>query len=237
MNILVIQSARHAPIGVLGEALTTKGATFSTWLPEQQPTPPNRDYDSLIVLGGPMNAHEDDTFPHLRQTVDLIRQFHDEDKPIMGVCLGAQLIARAFGSRVYRHTQPELGFSPIQVADPTASEPWLQQCPADLHLMQWHFDTFDLPAQARLLMTNDRCANQAYRIGTNVYGFQFHLEITPAIALNWIKTKNDWIDANYPHLEQQLNHQLDAYATPSAQFATSVVTAWLARQGASSAAT
>ncbi|NET54005.1 MAG: type 1 glutamine amidotransferase, partial [Merismopedia sp. SIO2A8] len=150
-------------------------------------------------------------------------------KPIMGVCLGAQLIARAFGSQVYRHTQPELGFSPIHVVDSSiASEPWLQNCPNDLHLMQWHFDTFDLPSEATLLMTNNCCVNQAYRIGTNIYGFQFHLEITPAIALGWLEMKSAWIEAYYPHLEQQIRNQVDTYAAQSAQFAQSIVAAWLA---------
>lgn len=232
MNILVVQHIQRDPIGVLGDALIHKGATLSTWRPEKQPAPPEGEYEGLIVLGGPMNAHEDDAFPHLRQTVELIHTFHGEDKPIMGVCLGAQLIARAFGSTVYRHTQPELGFSPVHVVDSVlasgASEPWLQGCPAPLQLMQWHFDTFDLPPQATLLMTNEVCPNQAYRIGTNIYGFQFHLEITPAIALSWLEIKSDWIAAHYPHLDQQIKDQLDAYAPQSAQFAWAVAAEWLA---------
>lgn len=227
----MIQHIQRDPIGVLGEALVTHGAHLSTWLVEQQPSPPNGNFDALIILGGPMNAHEDDIFPHLHHTVELIRQFRWDNKPIMGVCLGAQLIARAFGSQVYPHTQPELGFSPIKVADASAPEPWLQTCPSDLHLMQWHFDTFDLPPQATLLMTNDRCTNQAYRIGSNIYGFQFHLEITPAIALSWLEMKSDWIAANYPHLEQQIRHQLDTYADQSAQFAQAVATTWLTQKG------
>lgn len=227
MNILVVQHIQRDPIGVLGDALISQGATLSTWAPEHQSHPPAGDYDGLIVLGGPMNAHEDDKFPHLRQTVALIRQFHREDKPIMGVCLGAQLIARSFGSRVYRHTQPELGFSPIQVVDPTDSEPWLQTCPDTLHLMQWHFDTFDLPKEATLLMTNEVCQNQAFRIGQNIYGFQFHLEVTPEIVMNWLQMKDAWIEAHYPRLDQQLREQTQRYSAQSAQFTKQVAQAWL----------
>ena len=145
----------------------------------------------------------------------------------MGVCLGAQLIARAFGSKVYRHSVPELGFSALVAADPNPQEPWLKNLPPNLHLMQWHFDTFDLPEQAHLLMTNAICANQAYRIGNNVYGFQFHLEVTPEIVLSWLAMKNAWIEANYPHLERALREQVATYSQQSAAFAAQVADAWI----------
>lgn len=240
MNILVIQSTEIDPIGILGDHLKAQGAQLYTWLAEKQPAPPEGEYDGLIILGGPMNAHEDDKFPHLKQSVALIQQFSVENKPIMGVCLGAQLIARAFGSQVYRHTVPELGFCPV---GPIASllestpdsepelqpelEPWLKNCPPDLNIMQWHFDTFDLPAQATLLMTNKVCKNQAFRIGQNIYGFQFHLEVTPEIVMSWLQMKDAWIEANYPQLDQQIKEQAALYSAQSAQFAKQVAQAWL----------
>ncbi|MEL6903125.1 MAG: type 1 glutamine amidotransferase [Cyanobacteria bacterium J06606_4] len=234
MNILVIQSTELDPIGVLGQHLQAQGAQLVTWLVEKQPAPPDGDYDGLIILGGPMNAHEDDAFPHLKQTVDLIQQFHLENKPIMGVCLGAQLIARAFGSRVYAHRVPELGFSSVWPIKPAVEadtepqqEPWLTTCPPNLKIMQWHFDTFDLPQQATLLMTNDVCKNQAFRIGQTVYGFQFHFEVTPEIVLSWLQMKSAWIEANYPQLEQQLKEQVALYSEQSAEFARQVAQAWL----------
>ena len=227
MNILVIQNSIRDPVGILGDHLLRSGAELFTWLPEQQVTPPNGDFVGLIILGGHMNAHEDDKYPHLKQVVELIHQFHSENKPIMGVCLGSQLIARAFGSQVYPHSQPELGFSPLAVVKPLALEPWLQDCPTDLHIMQWHFDTFDLPVQATLLMTNDICKHQAYRIGTNIYGFQFHLEVTPEIIADWLAAKSDWIDTHYPHLDQQIQQQIKAHADGAAIFAGKVAQAWL----------
>lgn len=228
VDILVIQNVELDPIGILGEHLTSLGARLKTWLPLQQPTPPQADYGGLIILGGPMNACEDDTFPHLPVVVDLIHQFHQAGKPIMGICLGAQLIARAFGSPVYAHHVPELGFTPVAAVAAMPQESWLQNCPPDLHLMQWHFDTFDLPAEATLLMSNPVCPNQAYRIGANVYAFQFHLEVTPAIVMSWLAFKNDWIEAHYPHLQQQLKDQVAAYYPQSAQFAGQVAKAWMA---------
>lgn len=227
VHILVIQSSKLDPIGILGEHLAHYGAQLCTWLPEQHPSPPSGDFSGLIILGGHMNAYEDEAFPHLPQVVDFIHQFHREGKPIMGVCLGAQLIARAFGSQVSTHTAPELGFSPIQVADASATEPWLTSCPANLHLMQWHFDTFDLPEQATLLMTNHFCKHQAYRIGDNIYGFQFHLEVTPGIVMDWLADKGDWIEANYPALDREVIQQLEEHAVQSGQFAHSVARDWM----------
>lgn len=227
MKILVIQNSVRDPIGILGDHLVRLGAELLTWLPEQQATPPAGAFAGLIILGGHMNAHEDDKYPYLKQVVDFIHQFHAESKPIMGVCLGSQLIARAFGSQVYPHSQPELGFSPLSVVELLAPEPWLQNCSADLHIMQWHFDTFDLPGQATLLMTNDICKHQAYRIGTNVYGFQFHLEVTPEIITDWLAAKSDWIDTHYPQLDQQIQKQIDVHADGAAAFAGQVAQGWL----------
>ena len=228
MKILVIQNSIRDPIGILGEHLVNRGAELSTWLPEQQLQRPQGEFSGLIILGGHMNAHEDDKYPHLKQVVDLIHQFHAANKPIMGVCLGAQLIARGFGSQVSPHSTPELGFSSLKVVESLATEPWLQNCAADLHIMQWHFDTFDLPGQATLLMTNDICKHQAYRIGNNIYGFQFHLEVTPDIIADWLAAKSDWINTHYPNLDQEIQEQIKNHADGAATFAEHVAEDWLA---------
>ena len=227
MNILVIQSGDLDPIGRLGDALVLRGAKLFTWLITEQAEPPLHDYGGLILLGGAMNAHEDEKFPHLSRSVALIHQFYAEGKPVLGICLGAQLIARAFGSQVYPHTTPEIDFSPIMVADPTAQEPWLQGCPTDLHMMQWHFDTFDLPTQATLLMTNQICKHQAYRIGSNIYGFQFHFEVTPNMVMKWLSTKDKEIATRYPDLDQLVSKQLKRYAQQSAFFADQIANFWV----------
>lgn len=225
MDILVIQHVEADPVGILGRYLEVKGAWLHTWLVPQCPTPPQGSYDGLIILGGPMNACEDRNFPHLARVVELIRQFRREGKPVLGICLGAQLIARAFGSKVYQNDIPELGFTPLFPTS-EADEPWLHDYPAGMPMMQWHFDTFDLPTEARLLLTNGVCRNQAFRLGTNIYGLQFHPEVTPEIVMNWMAFKTDWIEANYPHLFEQLRDQLVMHWVQSAQFTEKLANAW-----------
>jgi GMP synthase (glutamine-hydrolysing) len=228
-QILVIQNGALDPIGLLGESLVQRGAELSIWQAwsSEQEIPEEPDYSSVIILGGSMNACEDDKFPHLSQIVQLIRQFHAADKPVMGVCLGAQLIARTFGARVHSLNRPEIGYSPLEVVVEDAPEDWLRTCPPDLHCMQWHSDTFDLPEQATLLMTNGSCRNQAFRIGSKIYGFQFHPEVTPDIVMSWLVMNTAQIETHYPNLEQQFRQQIQRYAKQSAQFADEVGAFWM----------
>jgi GMP synthase-like glutamine amidotransferase len=233
MDILVIQHVEADPVGILGRYLEVKGAWLHTWLVPQRSTPPQGHYDGLIVLGGPMNACEDYNFPHLTRVTELIREFHRQDKPVLGICLGAQLIARAFGSRVYQNERPELGFTPLFPVD-RVEEPWLQDYPAGMPMMQWHFDTFDLPKGAKLLLTNEVCTNQAFRLGRNIYGLQFHPEVTPEIVMNWIAFKTERIENHYPHLFEQLREQLVLHWVQSAQFTEQLANAWYDQVVASS---
>ncbi len=225
MDILVIQHVEADPVGILGRYLEVRGAWLHTWLVPHRSIPPQGYYDGLIVLGGPMNACDDEGFPYLARVVELIQQFQRQGKPVLGICLGAQLIARAFGGRVYQNDRPELGFTPLFPVAGT-EESWLQDYPAGLPMMQWHFDTFDLPPGAQLLLTNQACKNQAFRLGSNIYGLQFHPEVTPEIVMNWMAFKTEWIEANYPHLFEQLREQLELHWVQAAQFTEQLAYAW-----------
>ncbi|MCT8998895.1 glutamine amidotransferase [Chelativorans intermedius] len=131
--------------------------------------------DLLVVLGGPVGACEDERYPFLRGEADLIRARLEANLPTMGICLGAQLIARAAGARVFPGPAKEIGFAPIALTEEgrlSCLSAFAEE-PLTLH---WHGDTFDLPAGAVRLASTETCANQAFAIGPNIIGFQFHPE-------------------------------------------------------------
>ena len=232
-ELLVIQNSPTASLGVLEECISQRYIALKILAPSAgERLPIDTSYNGLIVLGGPMNAEDDANYPHLKDAVSLIQLFAKENKPILGICLGAQLIARAFGSRVYQHDVEELGFTPLWCVDsaiandallksalPTNSEP--------IQIMQWHFDTFDLPEKATLLMTGDRCTNQAYRIHDNIYGFQCHFEVDRCILQSWLNNGRDYIESNHPHFPEQLTKQTELYLEQSRKFCDRVGNAWL----------
>lgn len=147
-------------------------------------------FDALMVLGGTMGVYEEAQHPFIEKTRRLVRGFHDAGKPVMGVCLGSQIVASAFGAPVYRmrdrlDTHEEWGFLPQTWTPAAADDPLLRETPQGLSIMHWHGDTFDLPDGAVRLATRETCPNQAFRIGARIYGFQFHLETTRDILDGW----------------------------------------------------
>ena len=248
-NLLVIQNSPTAPLGVLEKCI--RNYSQGTLIPSNLPRNSDRDftleiltplagdrlsistsYDGLIVLGGPMSAEDEAQYPHLIDVLRLIQLFATEHKPILGICLGAQLIARAFGSRVYQHERVELGFTPLRPIDSAiANDPLLKSAlPSDsdaIHIMEWHFDTFDLPERAKLLMTGDNCQNQVYRINDNIYGFQCHFEVNRAILQGWLTNGRDYLKVNHPNFPEQLLKQVDLYLDRSNVFCDRVAHAWL----------
>ena len=131
--------------------------------------------DLLVVQGGPLSAYDTDLYPLLAAERDFIKRRIDRDLPTIGVCLGAQLLAAALGARVYANNAPEIGFGPIRLTEAgrrSCLAPFDDE-PVTLH---WHGDTFDLPAGAELLASSDLTPHQAFAIGRNILGLQFHPE-------------------------------------------------------------
>lgn len=187
MRILVIESSHTAPVGMIGTALEGLGATLETVRADRGEALPDgpAGYDGLVVLGGPQDAWDDAQGPHFPQTMRLIRDFA-VDRPVMGLCLGAQLAARAFGAEVRRNPAgPELGFHPLRLDPAAADDPLLHDAGPVRHVAQWHFDRFDLPAGGVGLAASDPTPVQAFRLGRFLYGFQFHPEADAAILRGW----------------------------------------------------
>jgi GMP synthase-like glutamine amidotransferase len=137
----------------------------------------------LLFLGGPMSVNDD--LPYLRREMDLIAAAVGRGQPVLGICLGAQMIAKAAGARVYPNPEKEIGWFDIHLTDAGAADPLLGSARRTETVLHWHGETFDLPGGAELLASSEHCTNQAYRLGNSVWGLQFHLEVTPEMLAEW----------------------------------------------------
>jgi len=154
-------------------------------------------YDGLVILGGPMGVYEANQYPHLKVEMAAIQAAFKAEIPVLGICLGAQLIASALGAKVERKACREVGWCDLSLTEAGRKDALLGQLQPTEKIFQWHQDGFDLPSGAESLATSSVCPHQAFRFGDRIYGFQFHLEVDePAIErwLNW-PAHDEWLDA------------------------------------------
>lgn len=189
-RLLVFQHVPHEILGTFNPLL--KSAGFRIRYVNFGRTPdavPNVDkYDGLIVLGGPMCVDQTDSHPHLLTEIDAIRQAMEQHKPVLGICLGAQLIATALGAQVHKNPVKEIGWYDVTPTNAGAQDPLFSCFEGTEKIFQWHGDTFDIPTGAVHLATSPDCANQAFRYGDRTYGLQFHLEVDEPLIQRWLKT-------------------------------------------------
>lgn len=143
------------------------------------------DATGLILLGGAMSANDDARCPHFPELLSLIRSFTTAAKPVLGVCLGGQLIARAMGGQVIEQARGEYGFTALHGRNGVAGDPVLGGLELPAHIMQWHNDHFTPPPEAEHLLESETCPGQAFRLGARTYGFQCHFEVDAAIVARW----------------------------------------------------
>jgi GMP synthase-like glutamine amidotransferase len=146
-----------------------------------------RDIAAIISLGGPMNVHEDKKYQFLKDEDEFLRKAIKEEIPVLGICLGAQLLAKACGAKVKKAKEKEIGWFGVNLTDSGEKDPLFENLPGQLMVFQWHEDTFEVPRGAELLAESESCANQVFRFGRNTYGMQFHIEVTPEMVESWIK--------------------------------------------------
>ena len=180
---LTVQVLQHVPfegLGSIGAWLDARGARIDwTRLFADDPLPRLEGLDLLIALGGPMSVNDEARLPWLAAEKRVLREAIAAGIPVLGVCLGAQLIASALGARVYPSAATEIGWFPIEgVPGPEGSFRFPPACP----VFHWHGETFELPQGAARLARSAACENQAFQVARHVIGLQFHLEATPAGA-------------------------------------------------------
>ncbi len=175
---------QHVPfegLGSIASWIKTAGYELTgTCFYESDRLPDPNGLDLLIVMGGPMSVNDELEFPWLVREKAFIRSAIEAGKRVVGVCLGAQLIASAMGAAVYQNTVKEIGWFPVQGVAPDDSSTF--SFPPSVEVFHWHGETFDLPAGAIRLARSEGCENQAFQIGPSVIGLQFHLETTPDSA-------------------------------------------------------
>ncbi len=236
-RLLFLVNDAFSPPGVLLEEAETQGATsdvrqihfgMGNAAMNLQTVPATTDaHDGLVIMGGPMGVYEDARFPFIEQTRSLIRAFHAAEKPVMGVCLGAQLVASAFGGKVWKMEGPdEFGFLPQTWERAAAHDPLLHDAERGLRLFQWHHDTFELPLHAERLATRQSCSNQAFRLGDRTYAFQFHLELTRQAIADWTVERARYKKQTPQAVAQEIG-PIDAALAKQMQFARRVMGRWI----------
>jgi GMP synthase (glutamine-hydrolysing) len=187
MSNLVL-AFRHTPIEHLGWIAASLDAAQLPWryvdlFQEDSPLPALDVVGGLIFLGGPMSANDD--LAYLRREIAIIERAVARKKPVLGVCLGAQLIAKALGARVYPNRVKEIGWFPVTWTEAAYQDCLFAGLRGSDTVFHWHGETFDLPVGATRLAESEACQNQAFRFGIGVYGLQFHLEVTPEMIAEW----------------------------------------------------
>jgi GMP synthase-like glutamine amidotransferase len=153
--------------------------------------PPPGDFDALVVMGGPMGVHDEARYAWLAAEKRLVRDAIDAGKVVLGVCLGAQLVAASLGAAVRRNPEREIGWFAVEPAGAAGASAFAALFSRPLEVFHWHGDTFGLPAGAVHLARSEACANQAFAVGERVLGLQFHLETTPESARALIENCRD----------------------------------------------
>jgi GMP synthase (glutamine-hydrolysing) len=186
MRVLVLQHIACEHPGVFSEVMRERGAEpVAVEVDEGEPLPDWREFDAVLAMGGPMGAGDDADHPWLAPERELVAAAVEAGKPFLGVCLGVQLLAAACGAPVYAAERPEVGLLEVELTDEGRADPLFAGLDDRFVSLQWHGDTFDLPADAVRLASSPLIANQAFRAGERAYGVQFHLEVTGEMAVEW----------------------------------------------------
>lgn len=231
-----------APAALVGEVLIEDGAVYDTILPVERfashapfaypglPAGPG-DHAGLVVMGGGMSANDDGDHPFLAELRTLIRSLDAAGRPVLGVCLGAQIVARAYGGTVYRMNRFESGFGTVDLTDAARDDPVFGGLPRSLTVFHNHYDAVRDVAGSTVLATGGLCPVQAFRVGRFVYGLQFHIEVTIDIVRDWIRVFGVRFCRDEPRLLTDLDRMFADNFTAYREAGRAMVRRWAALAG------
>lgn len=187
-KILVFQHVAYEPLGTLDPLLKTAGCKirYVNFGRDAAARPLLHRYAAIIVLGGPMNCDQIDAYPNLISETEILREAVDRNMSVLGICLGAQLLAKAVGGSVSRNAKREIGWHDVDLTDAGEADPVLSTFARRQQVFQWHEDGISLPADSVKLATSAANDVQAFRHGEDAYGFQFHLEVDRTLIERWL---------------------------------------------------
>lgn len=188
-TLLIIEHVPHERLGVFEPAFTAAGCSLLrlTTYDRTIRWPSLDDVDGIVSMGGPMSISQQAQYPFLTKEVSLLREAIKRQKPILGICLGAQLLAAALGASVTKNPRKEIGWYPLMREPGADGDPLCERFGWTETVFQWHGDRFALPKGAVRLLSSPLCREQAFRYYGNVYGLQFHLEVTEAMIRAWMR--------------------------------------------------
>jgi GMP synthase (glutamine-hydrolysing) len=186
MTVLIIVHVESEGPGSIGSFLESAGVVCEQtrlFAGDGLPADASR-YDAVISMGGSMNVYQEEEFPFLRDETHFLARAINDDVPVLGVCLGAQMIAKACGASVTLSPKKEVGWGLVGLTDAGKTDPLFHGLPSTLEVLQWHEDMFQIPQGGTLLADGTDCPHQAFRY-RNAFGLQFHVEVTNAILADW----------------------------------------------------
>lgn len=197
-KLLVLQHVASEPLGVLDPLLRAAGfrIRYVNFARHPFAQVDIQRYAGLVVLGGPMNVDQAERYPHLRHEIEVIQAALARETPVLGICLGAQLLAAALGATVHPNPVREIGWYPLTVSDSAERDPVFCHLGDGSQVFQWHAYTFSEPIGGVHLASTASCRNQAFRYGDFAYGLQFHLEVNEALIRRWL-------------LQSEMQHELE----------------------------
>lgn len=227
MNVLIVKNITAEGPGTIEDHLRSQGLPSAVIdLRRGDPLPDLGSFTHLVIMGGPMAVYEMHFHQHLKNEALLIEQAIKAGKRVLGVCLGAQMIAHVLGARVYAGGQQEIGWYEVELSNAAMQDPAMAQLAMQgrqvAEVFQWHGDTFDLPAGAVRLASSSLYQNQAFRYSDRVYALQFHIEVTPSIVSGWLehekgvdlRTINAHSDRIYPAYRSRAQGFYNAFFKP-----------------------
>lgn len=219
MSVLICKNVKTEGPGTIEDFLVLQGIPYKiVELSKGKDMPEPDDFDTLIMMGGPMSVNEEGIYPYLREEGNIAKEFMSDGKKVLGICLGAQIMAKALGSKVYVGTEKEIGWYDLEITEDGLNDSCMRHLALHPYrrkfkIFQWHGETFDLPAGAVRLATSRLYPNQAFRFGKNAYAFQFHMEMSEEMIWEWLREETD-----HRKIRRQTDMFFEEYRERASQF-------------------